>query len=91
MRKVFLAMLLGIFLFTSAFVSAAEYVVVTSNGSVYHPVDSRYSTYQGAEKITKEEAESRGLKPSKSYLAYLKRLEKESQPKEVKTQKDKVK
>ena len=80
MRKAFLSLFLGMFLLASSAVMAwAEFVIVTKNGSVYHPVESRYSTYEGIEKITKEEAETRGLKPSKSYLAYLKKMEKAPQ------------
>ncbi|MCA9407242.1 MAG: hypothetical protein H6755_03695 [Candidatus Omnitrophica bacterium] len=80
MKKKLLALLLGVsmmaFVSTSAF---AEYVYVTKSGKKYHHSNSRYSTYEGVEKITLEEAIERGLEPSKSYVKF-----KEAEEQEVK-------
>jgi hypothetical protein len=70
MRKVLKVMLLG--LMTTAMlatsVMAAEWVYVTKNGKKYHPETSRFAKMEGIERISKEEAEARGLEPSKAYL-----------------------
>ena len=63
-----LAIMLSTFSVGSAF---AEYVYVTKNGKKYHHAESRFvKDKENVEKITKEEAEERGLEPSKSYLRY---------------------
>jgi len=82
MRKTLIAMLVGVLLSGAVASSAlAEFVYVTKNGKKYHSVDSKYSQYEGVEKITLEEAEERGLGPSKSYLKSKKRLEEEEKEK----------
>ena len=70
MNRALKIMLLG--LITTAMLSTsamAEWVYVTKNGKKYHPESSRFAKMEGVERITKEEAEARGLEPSKAYLA----------------------
>ena len=55
--------------------SFAEFVFVTPNGKKYHPENSRFLKGKQVEKISKEEAEARGLEPSREYLKYLQSLE----------------
>jgi len=70
MNKSLRIMLLGLIATAMIATSAmAEYVFVTKNGKKYHPESSRFANMEGVERITKEEAESRGLEPSKAYLA----------------------
>ena len=57
--------------------SFAEFVFVTKNGKKCHPENSKFLQGKEVEKITKEEAESRGLEPSREYLKYLQGLEAE--------------
>lgn len=69
MKKKLLAMLLGLVISSISVTAAfAEFVYATKNGKKYHHVDSRFSKVKSAEKITIEEAEERGLEPSKDYL-----------------------
>jgi len=60
---------------TSAF---AEWVYVTKNGKKYHHAESRFSQVEGAEKLTKEEAQERGYEPSRDYLKMVERLEQQN-------------
>ncbi len=46
----------------------AEDVFVTKNGKVYHHAGSPFIKNRETVKMTKEEAEAKGYKPSKSYL-----------------------
>jgi len=70
MNKSLKIILLGLIATTMLATSAmAEWVYVTKNGKKYHPESSRFAKMEGVERITKEEAEARGLEPSKAYLA----------------------
>lgn len=60
-----LAVLLAAIISTAAL--AAEYVFVTKSGKKFHHVDSKFSQYEGAKKMTLEEAIELGYEPSKSY------------------------
>ena len=78
MKKALLTMLLGVMisaLVTTA--SFAEFVYVTQYGKKYHHAESRFIQDKDAEKITIEEAEARGLEPSKDYLRYKESMEEE--------------
>ena len=46
----------------------AEDVFVTKNGKVYHHAESPFIKNRETVKMTKEEAEAKGYKPSRSYL-----------------------
>jgi len=46
----------------------AEDVYVTKNGKVYHHAASPFIKNRETVKMTKEEAEAKGYKPSRSYL-----------------------
>jgi hypothetical protein len=46
----------------------AEDVYVTKSGKVYHHAASPFIKNRETVKMTKEEAEAKGFKPSKSYL-----------------------
>ena len=48
--------------------SMAEDVYITKKGKRYHKVNSRFIKGKAVEKITREEAEKRGLKPSSEFL-----------------------
>lgn len=48
--------------------SFAEDVFVTKNGKVYHHAESPFIKNRETVKMTKEEAEAKGYKPSKSYI-----------------------
>ena len=80
MKRALKVMLLGLvataMLATSAF---AEWVYVTKNGKKYHPENSRFAKMEGVERISKEDAEKRGLQPSKAYLRYLEELKEDEE------------
>jgi hypothetical protein len=70
MRRMLLTLLLGVFM-ASAMVSNsfAEFVYVTKSGKKYHNAESKFiKDKEGVEKITLEEAQTRGLQPSREYL-----------------------
>ena len=52
----------------AAALSFAEDVFVTKNGKVYHHAGSPFIRNRETVKMTKEEAEAKGYKPSRSYL-----------------------
>ena len=69
MRKALTAGVMGLalsMLLTTA--SMAEDVYVTKKGKRYHKAESRFIKGKQVEKITREEAEKRGLKPSSEFL-----------------------
>jgi hypothetical protein len=69
MRKKLILLLLGLalpaYLATATF---AEDVFVTKKGKRYHKANSRFIKGKDVEKISREEAEKRGLKPSSEIL-----------------------
>jgi hypothetical protein len=69
MRKRLILLLLGLvlpaYLATATF---AEDVFVTKKGKRYHKANSRFIKGKDVEKISREEAEKRGLKPSSEIL-----------------------
>ncbi len=65
LKKVLLTVLAVALISTAAF---AEDVYVTKKGKKYHKEGSHYIKGKNVEKITREEAEKRGLKPSKEFL-----------------------
>ena len=61
----------------------AEDVFVTKNGKVYHHAGSPFIKNRETVKMTKEEAEAKGYKPSKSYLKAKAEEEKKAQETKV--------
>ena len=53
---------------SAATMGFAEDVFVTKSGKVYHHAGSPFIKNRETVKMTKEEAEAKGFKPSKSYL-----------------------
>ena len=69
MRKKLLVFLMAAFMAAGAVaMSFAEDVFVTKNGKVYHHAESPFIKNRETVKMTKEEAEAKGFKPSRSYL-----------------------
>ncbi|MCA9398511.1 MAG: hypothetical protein KC618_02095 [Candidatus Omnitrophica bacterium] len=69
MRRHVLCALLGMMLFVSIANSAvAEDVYVTKYGKKYHKEGSRFIKNKDVEKLSREEAESRGYEPSSDFL-----------------------
>ncbi|NTV30045.1 MAG: hypothetical protein HGA80_08210 [Candidatus Omnitrophica bacterium] len=69
MRKKLLVFLMAVVMAAgAAAMSFAEDVFVTRNGKVYHHAESPFIMNRETVKMTKEEAEAKGYKPSKSYL-----------------------
>lgn len=69
MRKALTAGVMGLalsMLLTTA--SMAEDVYITKKGKRYHKTNSRFIKGKEVEKISREEAEKRGLKPSSEFL-----------------------
>ena len=69
MRKALTAGVMGLalsMLLTTA--SMAEDVFVTKKGKRYHKANSRFIKGKEVEKISREDAEKRGLKPSSEFL-----------------------
>lgn len=52
----------------AATMALAEDVFVTKSGKAYHHAESPFIKNRETVKMTKEEAEAKGYKPSKSYL-----------------------
>lgn len=70
MKRMLLSLLLGVFMSSAvASVCFAEFVYVTKSGKKYHHAESKFvKDKEGVEKITLEEAQARGLEPSRDYL-----------------------
>ncbi len=69
MRKALMAGVMGLALsMLLTTMSLAQDVYVTKKGKRYHKADSRFIKGKEVEKITREEAEKRGLKPSSEIL-----------------------
>ncbi len=69
MRKALTAGVMGLALaMLMTTVSMAQDVYVTKKGKRYHKADSRFIKGKEVEKMTREEAEKRGLKPSSEIL-----------------------
>mgnify|MGYP001607222028 FL=1 len=69
MRKALTAGVMGLALsMLLTTMSMAQDVYVTKKGKRYHKADSRFIKGKEVEKITREEAEKRGLKPSSEIL-----------------------
>jgi len=69
MKKALLTLLVGVMMSSATLgLSFAEDVLVTKSGKKYHHIDATYLKGKDVERITKEEAEARGLEPSKNYL-----------------------
>ncbi len=69
MKKYLLSVLLGAALLALGTSPIwAEDVLVTKAGKKYHHVESSYAQKEGIERISLEEAKTRGLEPSKDYL-----------------------
>ncbi|MCA9400139.1 MAG: hypothetical protein KC713_00830 [Candidatus Omnitrophica bacterium] len=69
MSRKIMSMFLGLVLvFCMTAAGFAEDVFVTKFGKKYHHVDSGIAKNRDGETITLEEAQKRGLKPSKDYL-----------------------
>ncbi|MBF0123620.1 MAG: hypothetical protein HQL21_09530 [Candidatus Omnitrophica bacterium] len=67
--KKLMVIMMGVVMALSAVTMAfAENVFVTKNGKVYHHAESPFIKNRETTKMTKEEAEAKGYKPSKSYL-----------------------
>ncbi|MBF0569827.1 MAG: hypothetical protein HQL18_03530 [Candidatus Omnitrophica bacterium] len=83
MRK-WMVLVLGLVMaLGAATLSFAEDVFVTKNGKVYHHAESPFIKNRETVKMTKEEAEAKGYKPSRSYLK-AKAAEKAKEAKEAK-------
>ena len=70
MRALLMSVLLSATLFTQT--AFALDVYVTKNGKRYHKKDSRFIKGKEVEKLTVEEAEARGYKPSSEMQKILK-------------------
>lgn len=69
MKKKLLVFLMAVVMAAGmAAMSFAEDVFVTRSGKVYHHAESPFIKNRETVKMTKEEAEAKGYKPSKSYL-----------------------
>jgi hypothetical protein len=69
MRKALTAGVMGLALsMLLTTMSMAQDVYVTKKGKRYHKADSRFIKGKEVEKLTREEAEKRGLKPSSEIL-----------------------
>ncbi len=69
MPKKLLSIILSVFMLAGAAQLAfAEDVYVTKYGKKYHKEGSRFIKDKEVEKITREEAEERGYKPSSEFL-----------------------
>ena len=69
MRKALTAGVMGLALsMLLTTMSMAEDVYITKKGKRYHKVNSRFIKGKEVEKISREEAEKRGLKPSSEFL-----------------------
>jgi hypothetical protein len=69
MKKKLLVLLMAVVMAAGvAAMSFAEDVFVTKSGKVYHHAGSPFIKNRETVKMTKEEAEAKGFKPSKSYL-----------------------
>ncbi len=69
MKKKLLVLLMAAFMAAgAAAMSFAEDVFVTKSGKVYHHAESPFIKNRDTVRMTKEEAEAKGYKPSKSYL-----------------------
>ncbi len=72
MRKKLLVFMMAAAMAANAAVMCfAEDVFVTKSGKVYHHAESPFIQNRETVKMTKEEAEAKGYKPSKSYLKHL--------------------
>ena len=74
MNKKITSLLFGILMsviVAASALAADAYVYVTKNGKKYHNAESRFIKNKETEKITLEEAKSRGLEPSSAYLKYM--------------------
>ena len=68
MRQKLLSLMMGLTLCALlTTMSFAEDVFVTKKGKRYHKANSRFIKGKDVEKITREEAEKRGLKPSSEF------------------------
>jgi len=89
LRAMVLGVMMSALVTTMAF---AEYVYVTKNGKKYHHAESRFvKGKENVEKITLDEAEERGLEPSRSYIRYKAQIEEEQETKKTSTKKKKKK
>jgi len=88
MIKKLFAVLLGV-VFSAMLVSSAfaEFVYATPHGKKYHHENSRFLVNKEVVKMTKEEAEEKGLMPSKDYLKYQESLQTDSSAKTKSTKK----
>jgi hypothetical protein len=69
MKKRLMVFLMAAVMAISAMgLALAEDVFVTKSGKVYHHAASPFIKNRETVKMTKEEAEAKGYKPSKSYL-----------------------
>jgi hypothetical protein len=69
MKKRLMVLMMAIVMaVTAAGMALAEDVFVTKSGKVYHHAGSPFIKNRETVKMTKEEAEAKGYKPSKSYL-----------------------
>ncbi len=63
MKKQWMMLFLSITFLSVTTLALAEDVYVTKNGKKYHTQDCRFIQNKGAQKITKEQAIAKGLKP----------------------------
>ncbi|NLE64826.1 MAG: hypothetical protein GX606_02795 [Elusimicrobia bacterium] len=68
MKRTLLIMIMGLAIALNAARVFAEDVFVTRTGKVYHHAESPFIKDRETVKMTKEEAEAKGYKPSRSYL-----------------------
>jgi hypothetical protein len=68
-RRKFMTMLLALGVLTMALSNAiAEDVFVTKKGKKYHKADSRFIKGKEVTKMSREDAEAKGYKPSSDFL-----------------------
>ena len=68
MKKTLMSMMLSLLMAVMVtHVAFAEFVYVTKYGKKYHKADSRFIKDKAAEKLTREDAEARGYKPSSEF------------------------
>jgi hypothetical protein len=67
-KRLMVFMLAMIMAMNAVGLALAEDVFVTKSGKVYHHAASPFIKNRETVKMTKEEAEAKGFKPSKSYL-----------------------
>jgi hypothetical protein len=70
-KKLLVLMMAAVMALGAVAMCFAEDVFITKSGKVYHHAESPFIQNRETVKMTKEEAEAKGYKPSKSYLKHL--------------------